>query len=67
MAKLIAARRGRLPKSDFAGPHRSYPVPDRSHSIGAKARARQQLRAGNLTRGQYDHIVEKADEALRDW
>jgi hypothetical protein len=66
MARLSAARRNKLPKSDFAGPGRSYPVPDRSHAINAKARARQQLNAGRLTRGQYKHIIEKANEALGD-
>ena len=66
MANLTAARRNKLPKADFAGPSRSYPVPDRSHAINAKARARQQLNAGNLTHGQYKHIIEKANEALAD-
>ncbi len=66
MAKLTAARRNKLPKANFAGPGRSYPVPDRSHAINAKARARQQLNAGRLTQGQYNHIVAGANEALRD-
>jgi hypothetical protein len=66
MSKLTTGRRSNLPRSDFAGPGRSYPVPDRSHAFNAKARAKQQLDAGNLTRGQYNHIVEKANEALED-
>jgi hypothetical protein len=32
MAKLAAAGRGRLPKSDFAGPDRSYPLPAPRHA-----------------------------------
>jgi hypothetical protein len=66
MAKLTAARRNALPKSSFAGPGRSYPVPDRSHAANAKARAKQQLEKGNLSRGQYAHIVSRADEVLRE-
>lgn len=40
MAKLDAAERKELPKSDFAGPGRSYPVEDRAHAANAKARAK---------------------------
>jgi hypothetical protein len=65
MAKLTAARRNALPKSSFAEPGRSYPVPDRSHAANAKARAKQQLAKGNLSRGQYQHIVSRANEVLK--
>lgn len=41
MAKLTARQRKKLPASDFAGPGRSYPVPDRAHAIAAKSRAAQ--------------------------
>jgi hypothetical protein len=64
MAKLTAARRNRLPKSAFAGPGRSYPVPDRSHAIFAKAMAKRQLKKGDMSRGQYNHIVGQANEKL---
>lgn len=36
MARLTAAARKKLPKSTFAGPNRSFPIPDRSHAIAAK-------------------------------
>lgn len=39
MAKLNAAARKALPSSTFAGPGRSYPIPDRSHAIAAKSMA----------------------------
>lgn len=39
MAKLDAAKRNALPQKVFAGPNRSYPVPDRSHAIAAKSMA----------------------------
>lgn len=39
MARLTAAKRKNIPTSEFAGPNRTYPVPDRSHAIAAKAYA----------------------------
>jgi hypothetical protein len=41
MAKLTAARRKALPSGTFAGPDRSYPIPDASHARNALARASQ--------------------------
>jgi hypothetical protein len=39
MAKLSSKARNALPASDFAGPGRSYPIPDKAHAANAKARA----------------------------
>ena len=41
MAKLSASDREALPAKDFAGPDRSYPIPDVSHARNALARAAQ--------------------------
>lgn len=41
MARLTAKKRNALPKSDFAGPHESYPVNDRAHARNALARVSQ--------------------------
>lgn len=41
MAKLTAKRRDALPAATFAGPDRSYPIPDASHARNALARASQ--------------------------
>lgn len=41
MAKLTAKRRNALPAKSFAGPDRSYPIPDASHARNALARASQ--------------------------
>lgn len=38
MAKLSTDARKKLPSSDFGGPGRSYPMPDRSHAANAKSR-----------------------------
>lgn len=65
MAVLTARRRGKLPDSAFAGPGRSYPVNDRAHAANAKARARQMLSAGKLSRSAYDRIVARANRVLQ--
>lgn len=39
MGKLDAQKRNALPKKDFAGPDRSYPINDASHARNALARA----------------------------
>lgn len=66
MAKLRAARRKKLPKSSFGIPSkRAYPMPDRAHAINAKARAKQQLKKGRLSKSAYSRIVAKANRRLR--
>ena len=66
MAKLSAKQRKRIPKSKFGLPgKRAYPMNDRSHAANAKARARQQLNAGRLSRSGFDQIVAKANKILR--
>jgi hypothetical protein len=65
MADLTAARRNKLPAKSFGEPgERKYPMPNRSHAANAKARAKQQLDKGNLSRGEYDKIVGKANRKL---
>ncbi len=65
MAKLSSAKRNALPSSSFAGPDRSYPVPDKSHAANAKARATQQVKAGNLSPSTAAHIKAKANRVLK--
>ncbi len=38
MAKLTSKGRNSLPAKDFAGPKRSFPIPDASHARNALAR-----------------------------
>ena len=64
MAKLTAKSRNALPGSVFAGPGRSYPIPDASHAANAKARATQQEHAGNLSHEEAQHIRARADRKL---
>ena len=65
MAKLKAKARNALPANEFGEPgERKYPMPDRSHAANAKARAKQQLKKGRLSRGEYEKIVAKANRKL---
>ena len=65
MAKLTTQKRNALPKSQFAGPDRSYPIPDKTHAANAKARAAQQVKAGNLSPSAKAKIDAKANRKLR--
>lgn len=64
MAKLSASARKKIPASQFAGPNRSYPVPDRSHAANAKARAAQAVKAGRMSKAQESKIDSKANRVL---
>lgn len=65
MAKLTTARRKKLPKKTFGLPgSRKYPMPDRSHAANAKARAKQQLNKGRISKATYSKIVSKANKKL---
>lgn len=75
MAVLKASSRKRIPTKSFGLPTKAksptakaksgnYPMPDRSHAANAKARAKQQLNAGRLSKGQYGQIVSKANRKL---
>ena len=63
--KLSSKARSKLPKSDFAGPGRSYPVNDKSHAVNAKARATQQYNKGNLSAGAKAKIDSRANKVLK--
>lgn len=65
MGKLSRGGRNALPSSKFAGKDRSYPVPDKAHAANAKARATQQVKAGNLTPAAAASIKGKANKVLR--
>lgn len=64
MAILTAAHRAKLSAKTFAGPDRSYPIPDRARAANAKARATQQVKKGNLTIAQKARIDAKANKVL---
>jgi hypothetical protein len=62
--KLTAEARKAIPTSKFAGPGRSFPVPDKSHAANAKARATQGVNAGTLSPTTAAKIRAKANKVL---
>ncbi len=65
MAKLKAAQRNALPKSEFGMPgSRKFPMPDRSHAANAKARATQGVKRGTLSAASAAKIRAKANRVL---
>lgn len=65
MAKLTSKKRKGLSKSTFGLPgSRKYPMPDPSHAANAKARATQQVKAGNLSPASKSKIDAKANKIL---
>lgn len=64
MAKLSTAERKSLPDSVFAGPGRSFPIPDRSHAIAAERLVGRSLKAGNIDAEQAAHIKAAARRKL---
>lgn len=64
MGKLSSRQRAKLPASQFAGPGKSYPIPDKAHAADAKARATQAVNAGRLSAAQAASIKAKANKVL---
>ena len=65
MGTLTEKKRDNLKSSTFGLPEeRKYPMPDKSHARNAKARASQQVKAGNLTKAEEKKIARKADRIL---
>lgn len=65
MAKLSTSARNKLSTSEFAGPNRSYPIPDHSHAANAKARAQQQYNKGHISLPMLHEIDAKANHVLK--
>ncbi len=65
MAKLSSRARKSLPTKDFAGPDKSYPIPDRAHAANAKTRATQAVKAGRMSKSLAARIDAQADRKLR--
>ena len=63
---LTTKKRKSLPNSTFGLPgSRKYPMPDRAHAANAKARATQQVNAGNLSPSSKAQVDAKANRILR--
>ena len=65
MSKISTKARKEMPKSEFGMPgKRAYPMPDKAHAANAKARATQQVKAGNLSPSAKAKIDAKANKIL---
>lgn len=64
MATLTTKARKKLPKDEFAGPNKSYPIPDAEHAANAKARATQMENEGKLSPSAKAKIDAKANKVL---
>jgi len=65
MTKLSAGRRKAMPKSEFAGKGRSFPINDKTHARLAISGATRSERAGNISAGTEARIKSKARAKLR--
>lgn len=66
MAKLTASKRKKIPSSEFGlASSRKYPLNDKAHAANAKARATQQVKAGNLSASDKKKIDAKANKVLK--
>lgn len=66
MAKLKAAKRKKLRKSQFGLPgSKKYPMPDRKHAANAKARATQMAKKGKISASTKKKIHAKANKVLK--
>lgn len=64
MAKLSTEHRKDLPQSDFAGPGRTFPIPDKSHARAALSGASHAEHVGNITGAEKAKIDAKAHRML---
>ena len=64
MAKLTAAASKKMPKSEFAGPGKSYPIENKTHAANAKSRASAAVKAGRMSKAEQAKIDAKANKKL---
>src|SRR5690349_21384315 len=66
MTVLDASKRKVMPKAEFAGPGKSFPVNDANHARLAISGATRSERAGNISAGEASKIKAKARAKLGD-
>jgi hypothetical protein len=64
MTVLSAAKRKKMPSSDFAGPGRSFPMNDATHARLAISGATRSERAGNISAATEARIKAEARRKL---
>lgn len=65
MAKLTPAARAKLAPSKFAGPGKSFPIPNKAHAKAAILDAPSAVRSGSITPAQKATIDAKAKAKLK--
>jgi len=65
MSKLTTKQRKAMPKSEFAGAGKSFPINDRAHAANAKARATPAVNAGRMSESTEKKIDAKANKVLK--
>ena len=65
MVTLSKGARKALPKKDFAGPGRSYPVENRKHAEAAVLDAGVAHKKGRMSKTEEKRIDKKADAVLK--
>ena len=64
MSKLTSKQRGRMPKSEFLGPGRTFPGNDKGHLRAAISGASRAEHAGNISASTAARIKAKARNKL---
>ena len=64
MAKLTAAMRKKIPASKFAGPDRSFPLPDKNHAKAALSMVGRSEAKGTVSESQAAKIRKRASAML---
>ena len=64
MAKLTTKGRADLPKKEFAGPGRTFPIEDKSHARAALSGASHSFDAGHITASEEKRIDAQARRKL---
>lgn len=65
MAKLSSKSRASMPKKDFAGPGKSFPIEDKTHARMAISGATRSERAGNISASQAAKVKAAARAKLK--
>lgn len=66
MADLTADKRKGMDQSEFAGPHKSFPINDANHARLAIGGATRAEHAGNISKSEEDHIKAQARHKLHE-
>jgi hypothetical protein len=64
MAKLSSKARKKLPKKDFAGPKRSFPIENKGHARAALRLVGRAVKAGSISAAQAAKVRSRAKKKL---